>query len=122
VRRLHLVAGIAALFIFLATGIYMRTHHPLVEENRLLFRSRHIYILSAALANLLLGAYVRPAIRWMQWIGSVLLLLSPLLLVTAFIIEPVSGQPPGVFSRLGLYVLLAGTLLHTLATVSAPAA
>jgi hypothetical protein len=122
-RRLHLAAGGATLVIFLLTGAYMRFHEPpvgeLAAERHLMFLSRHIYILAAAVANLLLGAYVSAAgergAAWLQRAGSALLVACAGLLVAAFVHEPVAGRPRTLASTLGLYALLGGTLLHVMA-------
>jgi len=119
-RLLHLLLGGAALLAFLVTGAYMRVHEPplssLERGLHFLYRSRHIYILAAAAANLLLGSYVRPGpgrtLRRWQWVGSGLLMLSTLLLVVAFVVEPAAGRDPSAVSAFGLFSLLAGTLLH----------
>jgi hypothetical protein len=119
-RRLHLILGAATLLAFLVTGAYMRVHEPplssLERGLHSLYRSRHIYILAAGVANLLLGSYVRPVLgrtlrRW-QWVGSGMLVLSTLLLLVAFVVEPAAGRDPSAVSALGLFSLLAGTLLH----------
>src|ERR1044072_3984960 len=60
-KRLHLWIGAITLFIFLLTGQYMdylevRTN-ALGETARVMFRSRHIYLLLAGLVNVGLGAY-----------------------------------------------------------------
>jgi hypothetical protein len=119
-RLLHLLLGAGALLAFLVTGAYMRVHEPplssLERGLHFLYRSRHIYILTAAAANLLLGSYVRPvpgrALRRWQWAGSGLLVFSTLLLVVAFVVEPVAGRDPSAASAFGLFSMLAGTLLH----------
>ena len=119
-RSIHLVSGGATLLAFLITGAYMRQHDPPLASMewgmRLLYRSRHIYILAAAVANLLLGAYVQPlpdgAMHRRQWAGSGLVILSALLLVIAFVVEPALGRDPSAVSAYGLFSLLAGTLLH----------
>jgi hypothetical protein len=69
VRKLHLTVGIIAVIAFLITGQFMRHHTPpmptLTDGTRLMFRSRHIYILSAGLVNLVLGVYLqRQAKGW----------------------------------------------------------
>ena len=59
-RKAHLVVGAVTAFAFLITGMIMRLHEPPVASmewaERLLFRSRHIYILCAGLVNLAIGA------------------------------------------------------------------
>lgn len=119
-RRFHRVIGLLTLGVFLATGAYMRYHEPplaeLGEARHASFLSRHIFILSGALVHLVLGAYVcLETAGWrrrLQWIGSGLTVLAVVLLVTAFVIEPVAGRGRTPVSAYGLYTLLAGSLAH----------
>src|SRR5277367_6736729 len=98
-RRFHLIAGIIAVTVFLITGLFMRHHQPPLETlgdaARLMYRSRHIYILAAGLINLILGLYLqRQAAGWRriaQNAGSGLILASLVPLVLAFILEPKRG-------------------------------
>ncbi len=77
-RRLHLILGLAAVLAFLLTGQILSHHHPKMEllsaEVRMMYLSRHIYPLGAALVNIALGLYlsVRPAgwRRILQQLGS----------------------------------------------------
>jgi len=118
--RSHLLAGGLTLVAFLISGAYMGAHDPPVASLEpglhVMFTSRHIYILAAALMNLLLGAYLRPtstrAARAVQWVGSLLLLLAAGLLLAAFVVEPVAGRYRTAVSAFGLYSLFAGSLLH----------
>ena len=86
------------------------------DAARLLFRSRHIYLLLASLINIVLGVYLtRDLAGWrkrLQTLGSVLLLLAPALLLYAFFTEPWRGGWQFVASFYGIIFLLAGTLLH----------
>jgi hypothetical protein len=119
-RRLHLWFGLAALGTFLLTGAYMQERVPPVEDldfaQRILFRSRHIYILAGALAHLLLGTYLSVATgrraRSCQAIGSGLLFLAVPLLLAAFVLEPPALDLGGAASGYGLYALLGGVILH----------
>jgi hypothetical protein len=129
-RRLHAATGIATLLLFLLSGQYMARHQPplpsLDPALHAMFTSRHIYMLAASLVNLALGAYLMHAgdqrRRALQWLGSALVLVATVLLVTAFIVEPISGRGRTAASSFGLFGLLAGTLLHFLASLerSAP--
>src|SRR5215216_2438433 len=60
---LHLAIGSLMFIIFVTTGKFMRIDFPdkdaIPQELRLLMRSRHIYILFAALMHLCLGVYVQ---------------------------------------------------------------
>lgn len=121
-RMAHLVVGAIAVVAFLATGQVMGRLDPPVAElewaERLLFRSRHMYILAAGLVNLALGVhYLLPegAVRKVAaTAGSLLVLTSALLLFFAFFAEPMAGRWPGVLSMLGLYALFGGVLLYTI--------
>src|ERR1043165_781717 len=120
-RRIHLFAGAVALAAFLITGQFMRRHHPpmpeLSDALRLMFRSRHINILAAALVNLMLGVYLdRQTSGWrrrVQDISSGLVLIAPALLIAAFLTEP--GRNIGeelLYSKAGLYALFGGCMGH----------
>jgi uncharacterized membrane protein len=117
---IHLLVGGVTLAVFLISGAYMRFHDPPIDALgpglHLMFVSRHIYILGAALIHLVLGAYVRPAAtpgaRVVQRTGSVLLVVAAGLLIAAFIGEPMAGRYRTPISSFGLYSLFAGALLH----------
>lgn len=128
VRRAHLIAGLLAIAAFLMTGMIMRTHAPpmagLSHEIRLMYRSRHLYILAAAIANLLLGLYLvrQPTVgrRILQHLGSMLFLIAPVLLVLAFAAEPPAGLTDHTWrSSLGQYALFGGGIAHLLAAAGA---
>jgi hypothetical protein len=119
-KLLHLVVGAVALVAFLLTGQYMeylRLDSGATEDGaRMMFRSRHIYLLLAGLVNLGVGAYfVRREGLWrrtLQALGSAFVLVSPALLLAAFFSEP---QLPGLqrhFTLPAVVLLSAGTLLH----------
>jgi len=86
----------------------------------MMYVSRHIYLLGAALVNLMLGLYLRDCTagwrRVLQAIGSVMILLAPVLLALAFFAE----SPLGLAGRSwrtanGIYGLFAGAMLHLIA-------
>ena len=121
-RRLHLWVGVATLVAFVGTGAYMRLGlgglHDMEPGPRLLYRSRHIYLLAAALLHLALGTYlVHAEAGWrgrLQLIGSALLLAAPVLLLSAFVLDPPAMQLNGAAGHFGLYALAGGTLAHVL--------
>ena len=95
-KRLHLIMGLAMLVVFVLTGQYMDKFHEHLRNTpdtaRLLFRSRHIYILLASLINIVLGVYLtqHPA-GWrkgLQTLGSMLLRVAPAMLLYAFLPNP----------------------------------
>ena len=120
-RNLHLAVGVLAVIAFLITGQFMRHHAPpmvaMSDSARLMFRSRHIYILGSALVNLVLGVYFQRHTggwrRVVQAIGSAFLIASPVLLLWAFTAEPGRGfREEMPWSHAGLYSLFAGSIAH----------
>jgi len=87
-KLLHLLVGASAVFVFLLTGQYMDyldvRSGALGETARVMYRSRHIYLLLAGLVNLGLGSYysygARGRRRALQVLGSALVLLAPALI------------------------------------------
>ena len=126
--RLHLTFGLLLFVVFLITGQYMRADFPDKEAIdqflRLLMRSRHIYILFSALIHIALGVYFVPrAVVWrrsVQYAGSALLLVSSILLVSAFIHETYTLAAFSDLSRFGIYTSLAGVGLHLISAVGHP--
>ncbi len=124
-RTAHLVVSAITVGAFLVTGLVMAGHEPPLSTldwgERLLFRSRYIYILAAGLVNLSLGIrYALPegvTRRGAAIAGSLLALASCVLLFFAFFAEPMAGRAPGPFSRLGLYALFGGVLLYAAASL-----
>jgi uncharacterized membrane protein len=117
---LHLIFGIAVFIIFLITGKFMRVDFPdkdiIPQDFRLLMRSRHIYILLSGFIHILLGLYLQTAKqRWrniLQVFGSLMLFAGTITLVCAFFYETYTTQTYSESSRSGLYLTLAGTLIH----------
>ncbi len=124
-RTAHLAVGAVTIGAFLVTGMVMYAHEPPLSAmdwgDRLLFRSRHIYILCAGLVNLSLGQHyalpVGAARRAAAVAGSVLALASAALLFFAFFAEPMAGREPGTLSMFGLYALFAGVIALALANL-----
>jgi len=124
-----LVVGAITVLAFLITGIIMRMHQPPVSAMdwapRLLFRSRHIYILCAGLVNLATGLnYALPERgirRGGAVAGSLSVLASAILMFFAFFAEPMAGRLPGALSGTGLVALFGGVMLHTLVSLRKPA-
>jgi len=126
-RRAHLIFGIAALLAFIFTGQYMdKVYNHLrgmADLPRMLFRSRHIYILLASLLNLVLGTYLpRRAAGWrgaLQVTGSIQIIIATCLLVDAFFSEPLRNNLQHTpLSSAGVYLIALGTVMHVIAGVS----
>ena len=128
-RRLHMAVGMVALLGFILTGQFMdRVHGHLTgmpDGPRMLYRSAHIYLLFAALLNLLLGAYLRLAdhrgVRMVQQAASVVLLTLPVLFTVAFFLEPALAGLERPWARPAIYLSVAAVLAHVLAQRQASA-
>jgi len=127
-RRLHLIVGLAAVLAFVLTGQMMHFHKPklgaLQDDVHLMFVSRHIYLAGAALVNVCLGLYLRmqkvPWRRAFQMLGSIVVLLSPVFLLLAFLHEPALGIAGRSWrSQLGVIPLVIGVALHFVASIGA---
>ncbi len=124
-KRLHLVVGVASLLAFLLTGQYMDYLHVrtgvLGETARVMFRSRHIYLLLAGLVNLGLGAYFsyrgRGWRRGLQLLGAALVGAAPVLMAAAFFAEPTGPGLKRHFTLPAVVAVAVGTLLHALSGV-----
>jgi len=121
-KRFHLVFGFSMFIVFLLTGQYMdKVHNHLegVEDGvRLLYRTRHIFILMASLIHIGIGLYYETRMgqwqRRIQTAGSSLLVIGTLLLVIAFINEPRNRDMETPYTHWGMYVILLGVILHWL--------
>ncbi|HEX9165732.1 MAG TPA: hypothetical protein VF862_07455 [Gemmatimonadales bacterium] len=144
-RRLHLLVGLATVVLFGLTGLYMHFRYDhlrgMTDATRLLFRSTHIYLLFSGLLNVALGlsgagdngrerekaggtaaggttaggAAAGPGL--LRAIGSVLILVGPLLFLAGFLREPFLGALARPFSRPAIYAALAGMALHWVASL-----
>ena len=124
----HLIFGILLFVVFTITGRYMRADFPDKDEIdqtlRILMRSRHIYILLSSLIHITLGIYLqlRPVLaqKLFQIAGSIVLVVSSLLLFWAFVVETYYLQGYSSYSRDGLYLSLAGVVLHLIGGMKLP--
>jgi hypothetical protein len=124
---IHLIAGVAGLLAFLATGVFMDRSLAhlagMADAPRVLYRSAHIYLLFSALLNLVLGSYlVLRRGTWgkvFQYAGSLLLLGSVVMFLYGFVIETPPGQIERPVIREAIYLCLAGVLIHAMANFTA---
>jgi hypothetical protein len=122
VKRLHFIVGIATAAAFLATGQYMHFalgHLSELEDfPKALYRSGHIYLLYAALLNLAIGTYLTAAPsqmgRNLQWVGSGLLLGTPVLFLYGFAMETPLGTLERTWTQWSIFASTAGIVLHAL--------
>ena len=89
------------------------------EVIRYLFRANHIYLLMAGLLNNTVGFYLvmetTPWRKTAQRVGSVLLLMAPVLLLIAFTFEPPQALPVRPITAAGLFAALFGVFCHGVA-------
>ncbi|MEN8143779.1 MAG: hypothetical protein ABFS14_02405 [Gemmatimonadota bacterium] len=117
-RRLHVVVGALLFGAFLATGIYMDLSlghlRDMDQATRMFYRSRHIYILMAALLHAGIGAYYRmiPGRERIQKLGSLLTVAAGGGLVAAFFTEAVAADLRSSLSLYSIAALTLGTTLH----------
>ena len=124
-KKAHLIFGVLIVVSFLLTGQYMdKFHNHLVgiaDGPRLLYRTRHIFILLAGLLNLGIGAYftyrLEPWRRTMQLLGSLLIFIASLLFVIAFFYEPGLSDLHTPLSHWGTYTIATGAVLHVISGV-----
>lgn len=127
-RALLLTAGIAGILTFLATGAYMRMSEPGMDqrppETRMLYRSRHIYILLASSVCLMAGIHYRAAsgmLRFgLQSLGLLLCVAAIALLLAAFVVEPRGTVEEVNFGRLGAFAVFGGTVLQLVTLARLP--
>lgn len=116
----HLIFGILLFVVFTVTGRYMRVDFPdkdaIDQFLRVLMRSRHIYILYSSLIHIVLGVYMhlRPQAwrKFVQIAGSLSLVAASIFLVYAWRVETYDLQQFSDLSREGIYLSLAGVVLH----------
>lgn len=127
-RRLHLVVGFAGLAAFLLSGQYM--HHVLghlkglADAPRLLYRTSHIYLMWAALLNLLLGIHLRagPDGGWRRHLhraGSAAILAAPAWIGASFMLECWNATLARPLCRTGIYLAFGGVLVQAAAGLAA---
>ncbi|MBK9317349.1 MAG: hypothetical protein IPM55_24340 [Acidobacteria bacterium] len=124
-KRIHFIFGLLVFIVFLLTGQYMdKVHNHLdgIEDGvRLLYRTRHIFILMASLIHIVLGLYYEILIgRWqrrVQTTGSLLLVAGTILLIIAFIDEPGKRDMEAPYTYWGMHVILLGTIFHVMSVL-----
>jgi hypothetical protein len=126
IRRFHAVLGAVLLVTFLLTGQYMDKIHAhldaMADGPRLLYRSRHIYVLMSALLNVALAAYLSPSsnqrARRLQLAGSTLVTAASMAMVVAFFYDAPHANFEHLnlwWSRGAIYGLVVGVLCHAAA-------
>ena len=124
-KKAHLIFGALIVLAFLLTGQYMDKFYNhldgMPDGPRLLYRTRHIFILLAGLLNLGIGAYftyrIQPWRRTLQLLGSLLIFVASFLFLIAFFYEPNLGDLKTPLSHWGTYTIAAGAVFHVVSGV-----
>ncbi len=124
-KRFHLIFGLIVLVVFLLTGQYMDRYHAHLmytpDGPRMLYRTRHIFILMSGLLHLGIGSYFSwRAQTWqrvLQAFGSVLITIAPVLFTLGFFYEPKLQGLYAPLSKLGIIISAVGALLHVVSGV-----
>lgn len=124
-KRFHLIFGLIVLVVFLLTGQYMDRFHEHLRYTpdgpRMLYRTRHIFILMSGLLHLGIGSYFSyRAETWrraLQILGSVLITIAPVLFTIGFFYEPNLQGLYAPFSKRGIIIIAVGALLHVVSGV-----
>jgi hypothetical protein len=119
-KRFHLIFGLVLLVVFLLTGQYMDRFHEhlryMPDGPRMLYRTRHIFILLSGLLHLGIGSYFSyRAEKWrrvLQILGSLLLTIAPVLFTIGFFYEPNLQGLYAPLSKRGIIMIAVGALLH----------
>jgi hypothetical protein len=119
-KKFHQLFGLAVVLVFILTGQYMDIYlshlEGMPDGPRMLYRSRHIYILLAGLINIGIGAYFAYHVeRWrkaLQSVGSLLIVAATCLSISAFFYEPQLPDLATPFSQPSMFLISGGTLFH----------
>jgi hypothetical protein len=115
-RYCHLFIGGLGLALFLLQGQYMArvlAVSDLPDAARMMYRSAHIYLLMASVANIVAGYFMAPTavVRPLQRLIGIVLLLSPFLFIWSFFTEATAASLDRPVARMGLYLLFGSATL-----------
>jgi hypothetical protein len=119
-KLFHVIFGLLVVVVFLLTGQYMDRFHNhlqgMADGPRMLYRTRHIFILLSGLLHIGIGSYfyarLHPWLRAVQILGSLFITLASVLFIIAFFYEPKLTNLQAPLSARGMYLIAVGTLLH----------
>ena len=121
-RNCHLVVGALGLALFILQGQYMARVLGVAElpdAARMMYRSAHIYLLLACVANVCVGYYMTPSVvvSKVQRLTGVILLVSPVLLIFSFFSESSDATLDRPIAKTALYLLFGAALLLVLSEI-----
>jgi len=115
-RICHLLIGGLGLILFMLQGQYMARIlgvADLPDAARMMYRSAHIYLLLASVANVVAGYFMTPTVvvHHLQRLIGVVLLLSPVLFIWSFFTESTVVTLDRPLAKTGLYLLFGAAAL-----------
>jgi len=115
-RICHLLIGGLGLILFMLQGQYMARIlgvADLPDAARMMYRSAHIYLLLASVANVVAGYFMTPTVvvHHLQRLIGVVLLLSPVLFIWSFFTESTVVTLDRPLTKTGLYLLFGAAAL-----------
>lgn len=123
-KRFHIIFGLIVFVVFLLTGQYMDRYHQhlmyMPDGPRMLYRSRHIFILMSGLLHVGIGSYfkyrLQPWRRVLQIIGSLLITIATVVFTIAFFYEPRLPELQNPLSLVAAITIAVGVLLHLISS------
>jgi len=120
---IHRWVGWIAVVAFVATGVWMRFRTPPMADLepvvRFLYRANHVYLLLAGLVNVSVALNLPPVAQLhrprLATAGSALLVIAPIVLAAAFLLEPTKASPVRPLTAAGIMLLGVGVVLHATA-------
>lgn len=117
--KLHATTGLVVFICFLGTGVHMHFVLPTTYQHhdveRMMYRANHIYLLTPATLNLLFSLTEQrltiPIARFSGFLGSLLLLCSAPVFISAFWLEPQTGSFDRPLTLISVLVTLASVSL-----------
>jgi hypothetical protein len=110
--RAHWMTGTVTLALFPLAGVYMQfvaTVPELADAPRLVYRSRFLFLLLIAVANLALSR-AHPD-RFIQRLASIIVLIAPVPIVVAFFVEPARGVHSSLWTVTTMRALFVAAVL-----------
>jgi hypothetical protein len=121
--RAHWFVGTLTLIIFPLAGVYMRfvaAVPQLADAPRLVYRSRFLFLLLVALANLALSR-AQPQ-HFVTRLASLIVLVAPALLLFAFFTDPAHGVHSSLVTVTAMRALFLAAVLMAFAYRPRPGA
>ena len=115
-RNAHLFIGGLGLALFMLQGQYMARFLGVAElpdAARMMYRSAHIFLLLASVANVSAGYFMSPTMTANHWqrLCGLVLLISPAILIWSFFTESQISTLDRPLARTGLYLLFGAAVI-----------